>query len=195
MSIAYSPVGYRMLLEAFHDYGVETDDLAPLLIENAPAHIASRILAWNEMLKPRKSLFSYLGLTKHWDQSFPRWVRRYIGETEAQIVEGEYERAVANNRRVDQVSSVVEDRRPFELREKAVVDEGMLPLEVFEDLMNDTDPPPHVIKRLEDAMKPLERITGTLTQTHLKRLRNIFTRELGADVVDTALAKAGIEID
>lgn len=98
VGIAYSPSGYKILLDVFYDYGIETDDLAPLLRENAPAYIGGRINEWIAMPGSRRGLFVHLGITTLEYESFYKWVRRYVGQAQAQIVDEEYRRTTANNR-------------------------------------------------------------------------------------------------
>jgi len=194
VKLAYSPHDHQILLEAFHNHGVETDELAPMLKENAPGYIGGRINEWKAMPRPRRSLFTHLGLSTLEYPGFIKWVRRYVGHSEAQIVEGEYKRAADRKRSDGQLSSSLEHRRPFELSANAVHRDNGSSLDVFEDLISDNDPPPDVVNRLEKAMRPLEDVKGALPEIELRRLRNIFSRELGTDVVDAALEKAGLSV-
>lgn len=92
-------------------------------------------------------------------------------------------------------TAALEERLPFELSANKAPDNGASPLDTFDDLITVVDPSDDVVEILEEAMEPFEEITGSIPPIELKRLRNIFAKELGEDVVDSALEDAGIEVD
>lgn len=205
--IAYSLAGYQMFLEVFQSYGIETDELADLLKTNAPDYIARRIQEWHEMPKPRKDLFAHLGLTQLQCDEFPKWARKHVeGDLLHMVEEASRQHYMierdARKRRVsvrcESTERLLADMRssvPPRPTRRAISEEGTSPLDVFADLIVDSSPSLDVTERLEDAMEPLERIKGPIKPAQLQRLRNIFVKELGEELVAAALKDAGIEID